>query len=283
MDLNNNENGEITAQQGSSKTGRVIKKVLKIVFFSVIAVIWGLILLTIFLRGDDDILETPILSDEARAIYSADKDNFIVYRVHPAVFMTGDGSLQLSSAVYAESAHEFEIGTRIAWTQLRYCEECETVYTPEQLEKQLKEDSENARDNEFYEPEACLTIHTVKRASLDNRRLYYTLTDSDGNVYPQAHRAHRVKNLNLLVFAIKYEYERVSFSGLYFDIENNIINRGGEETESEEEKPTGVSYYLNIYDRQGGNLLFSTCIYDLDTYISRTSFKYPDGDYIADN
>ncbi|MDD4126039.1 MAG: hypothetical protein PHW77_10000 [Eubacteriales bacterium] len=43
---------------------------------------------------------------------------------------------------------------------------------------------------------------------------------------------------------------------------------------------SGISYYLNIYDKQGGNLLFSACVYNNYIYINRTSFEYPDGEYI---
>ena len=77
---------------------------------------WGVIFTVIILRSNHDILDTPILSDNARQIYKADKDNFIIYRVYPSEFMTADGSLQLDMAVYAEKAGEFEIGVWIEWT-----------------------------------------------------------------------------------------------------------------------------------------------------------------------
>lgn len=284
-------------QSGKSGGASGVKKIFKIIFVSILVAVWAFILLTIYLRSDDDILETPILSDEARAVYNADKDNFIMYRIYTQEFMTGDGSLQLSTAVYAESAHEFEIGVRIAWTQLRYCEECDALYTPEQLEKQLREDSKNADKNESYEPSACMTKHNLVRASLEDRELYYTLTDSEGNVYPMVNRENRTKSINFFILNLKYEYERISFSGLYFDIENNIINRTLESSPDEssldilssdglsdegasDNVSSGISYYLNIYDKQGGNLLFSACVYNNYIYINRTSFEYPDGEYI---
>lgn len=276
----------------SSKPVRIIKRVFKIFFISLLVAMWGVIFTVIILRSNHDILDTPILSDNARQIYKADKDNFIIYRVYPSEFMTADGSLQLDMAVYAEKAGEFEIGVRIAWTQLRYCEECDAIYTPVQLERQIKDDKIKADLDENYSPTACQTIHHLKRASETGGSIRYTITDSEGNTYAQSNRVSRTKSLNFGIINIKYEYERVAFTGLYFDLENNIINRmlnsrpenstssSRDELSDDDDVDMGVSYYLNIYDEHSGHLLFSSCIYDNNTYIAETKYKEPDKDYL---
>lgn len=276
----------------ASRPVKIIKRVFKIVFISLMAAVWIVILAIIILRSNHEILETPILSDGAREIYSSDKAGFVMYRVYSQDFMTTDGSLQLANGVYAESAHEFEIGVRIAWTQLRYCKECDAIYTPAQLEDQQKIDKQNKKDNPDYQPAACTAIHHLERASVTGGSISYTLTDSLGNSYPPVNRVSRTKELDFLIMSLKYEYERVAFSGLYFDIENNIINRvdmskpessgteSGESSEDGDEANAGVVYYLNIYDEKSGHFLFSSYIYDNNTYIARKTYKYPDRDYL---
>lgn len=270
--------------------GGLVKKAFKILFVAVVAAIWALVLLSIMLRRDDAILETPILSENARKLYLSGKEDFPLYRVYPPEFMTADGALQLSTPVYAPKAGEFEIGVRIAWSQLRYCEECDALYTPAQLEKQLQEDKKRKKEDPNYKPKACLTEHTLSRASLGDFKLYYTLTDTEGNTYAPVFRQSREKKVNLLLLGIKYEYERISFAGLYFDLENNIINRdpalsqssagdNPEEGDDAEEEAALLAYYFRIYDKQGGHLLFSAKIYDDNTYVKKTAYSYPDEKY----
>ncbi|MFA6730182.1 MAG: hypothetical protein WCR95_04225 [Eubacteriales bacterium] len=276
------ENQDITDEKPKRS---VVGRVFKIGFTAIVVLVWAAIISTIFLRSDDKILKTPILSERAREIYSSAKDDFEFYNVYPQIFMTKDGSVQLAETVYAAGAGELEIGVRIAWTQLRYCVECDRLYTPEQLEKQLEEDKKKQKEDENYSPAACLKVHAVERASLKQRQLYYTLTDSDGNIYPQAGRKSRTKNLNLLLLNIKYEYERVCFSGLYFRLDKNIINTAGESTpENGESEPAdkgkGTEYYLNCYDKKGGSLLFSACVYSDGTFINPTTYQIPKSEYL---
>ena len=277
MDYDGNElPEEIPAERPpQKKVTIIIKKIFKYTFITIVAAVWILILLSIFLRRDDKILKTPILSAEARSIYAENKDDFTVYEVHTKEHMNYDGSFQLVKNVYAEKANELEIGLRIAWTQLRYCEECGHIYTTDQLDEQKSEDKPDKGIIVSCEAKG----HHIVRAPETDRGIVWALTDSDGNVYEEVNRESRVKNLNFGFFKIKYEYVRVSFGKVYFDIANNIINTAGKEEVTDTGK--GTLYYFRIYDKVTGDTLFSTCLYDNQTYIEEIEYEKPDKDYIS--
>ena len=276
MDYDGNElPEEIPAERPpQNKVTTVIKKILKYTFITIVTAVWVFILLSIFLRRDDAILETPILSDKARSIFSENKDDFPVYVVHTKENINYDGSFQLKSSVYAEKANELELGLRIAWTQLRYCEECGRLYTTEQLDNQKADDKPDKGILMSCEAKG----HHVVRAPESDRGIVWSLTDSDGNKYDAVNEESRTKNLNFGFFKIKYEYIRICYDKVYFDIANNIINTAGKEVT---DTGKGTLYYFRIYDKVTGDTLFSTCLYDNETYIEETEYKLPDKDYIS--
>ncbi len=92
---------------------KVLKKLPKILFILLMVLVWVFIFGTMILRKNDKIVETPILSDKAREIYTQNPDDFPVYIVHTKEFMNEDGDIQLIDSVYAEKANEFEVGLRI--------------------------------------------------------------------------------------------------------------------------------------------------------------------------
>lgn len=261
------------------------KKTLKYIFFAIMTVAWVSVLLVIFLRRDDPLVSTPVLSENARAVYESSPETFEFYRVYPAEFMSEEGAFQLKNCVYAASAGEYEIGLRIARTQLRYCKQCGRLYTPNQLELQKKYDEED-------DPRSCAALgHELVRASDTDKALTYRLFDSEGAVYELAGSAVRTKKLNFGFFKIEYEYLRLAYGGLYFDLESNIINRessvdipGADDASDEygasETGSGGKRWYFAIYDAETDDRLFATCIYDDNTYIDEQPFSMPDEDYI---
>ena len=106
--------------QPKSPFGRFMKKLLKIlkklpkyIFFVIVTLVWVVIFATIALRSNDGIVKTPILSDKARTGYSETPDRFDVYEIHTSEYMNNDGTIQLIKNVYADNAHELEVGLRI--------------------------------------------------------------------------------------------------------------------------------------------------------------------------
>ena len=276
LDFDGNElPEEIPAERPPQKKATVIiKKVFKYTFITIVTLVWVFILLSIFLRRDDAILKTPILSANARKIYTENKNDFPIYEVHTKEHMNYDGSFQLETNVYAEKAGELEIGLRIAWTQLRYCEECGRLYTTEQLDSQKAEDKKNGV------PTSCEAKgHHIVRAPESDRKVVWALTDSDGNVYEELNRESRMKNLNFGFFKIRYEYVRICFGKVYINVSENIINTAGNEEVTDTGK--GTLYYFRIYDEVTGDTLFSTCLYDNQTYIEEFKYELPDKDYIS--
>lgn len=276
MDYDGNElPEEIPAERPpQNKVTKIIKKVLKYTFIAIVTAVWVFILLSIFLRRDDAILETPILSESARTIFGEDKKGFTTYEVHTKEHMNYDGTFQLAENVYAEKANELEVGLRIAWTQLRYCEECGRLYTTEQLDSQKADDKPDKGILASCEAKG----HHVVRAPEADRGIVWTLTDSDGNVYEKVNEKGKTKNLNFGFFKIRYEYIRICFGKVYLDIENNIINTVDKEVT---DKGKGTLYYFRIYDEVTGDTLFSTCLYDNQTYIEEFEYELPDKDYIS--
>ncbi len=261
------------------------KKTLKYVFYAIMTMAWVSVLLVIFLRRDDPLVSTPVLSERARSIYESSPETFEFYRVYPAEFMSEEGAFQLKNCVYAASAGEYEIGLRTARTQLRYCRQCGRLYTPNQLEQQKKFDEED-------DPHSCTALgHELVRASDTDKTLSYRIFDSEGAEYELTGKATRTKKLNFGFFKIEYEYLRLAYGGLYFDLDSNIINRessvdipdaddasagyGVSETETGSKR-----WYFAIYDAETDDRLFATCIYDDSTYIEEQPYVLPDEDYL---
>ncbi len=261
-----------------------LKKVFKYLFITMMVMAWAAVLLVIFLRRDHAIVKTPVLSAQARSVYEQDPEHFEFYRVYPAVFRSEEGACQLKNCVYAATAGEYEIGLRIAWTQLRYCEQCGRLYTPDQLESQKKYDEED-------DPHSCIALgHELVRASETGRTLSYKVFDSKGREYETTNLVTRTKDINLGFFAIKYEFIRLAFGGLYFDLDANIINREssvdltGEMTSEDgasDEEDRGMRWYFVIYDAETDDRLFETCIYDNDTVLEDEAYELPDSDYLS--
>ena len=264
-----------------------VKKAFKYLFYALMTAAWAAVIFVIVIRGDDAIVKTPVLSARARELYESAQGEFEFYRVYPAVFMSEEGAFQLKNCVYAASAGEYEVGLRVAWTQLRYCEQCGRLYTPDQLEQQKKYDEED-------DPHSCTALkHTLVRAPETGRTIRYEVFDGSGKIYEPANAASRVKNINLGFFAIKYEYLRLAFGGLYLDLEQHIINRESSAaphgTETELSSGDGVSdageagtrVYLAIYDAETDDRLFVTCVYDNNTYIEELEYVLPDSDYMS--
>lgn len=275
---------EITKEAPTAKWRTVTKKILKIFVIVLVSVVWICIIGVIILRSDDDLVETPILSEKGRDVYLTDRNNFEFYTVHTADFMNDDGSVQLKNNVYAADAHELEVGVRVAWTQLRFCKECNRIYTQMQLIKQDDDDKEN--DTLL----SCNNLHhTIVRASETDRQLAYELTDTDGKAYECTSFVNSYKGINLGFFAIKYEFVRITFGDVYLKTEDNIINidpleekdkalsQAKGENEEDESRNSGTRFFLKLYDKQTGDLLFSSCIYDNNTFIQQKEYEFPDG------
>lgn len=284
-ELLSGENDDIAADR---KRGAkfYIKKTLKYIFYALIAVVWISVLLVIILRRDNPLVNTPVLSGSARAAFEADPEGFEFYRVYPKEFMSEEGAFQLKECVYAPVPGEYEIGLRIAWTQLRYCKECGRLYTPDQLEQQKKYDEEDDK-------RSCVALgHELVRASGTDRAVKFRVFDSKGNEYENVNCVTRTKDVNFGIIAIKYEYLRISYGGLYFELGDNIINRessvsraGSDETVTQggasETESSGTRYFLEIYDAETDDRLFVTCIYDNDTAIDDEEYEIPDKDYLS--
>ncbi len=280
--------GEDVENSAERKRGAkfYIKKTFKYLFYAVLTVVWVSVLLVIFLRRDHALIKTPILSGSAREIYSSSPESFELYRVYPKEFMSEEGAFQLKNCVYAPKAGEYEIGLRIAWTQLRYCKDCGRLYTPDQLEQQKKYDEDDDK-------RSCTALgHELVRAASADRALVFRVFDGKGTEYAVENSVSRTKNINLGFFAIKYEYLRISFGGLYFDLDSNIINRESSVTPAADESPAeqdgvsetesgGTRWFLGIYDAETDDRLFVTCIYDNDTVIDLTKYEIPDEDYFS--
>jgi len=287
------ENGILDNEEYEAKTPgkrgawHYVKKAFKYLFYALMTAAWAAVIFVIVIRGDDAIVKTPVLSARARALYEESPGDFEFYRVYPTVFMSEEGAFQLKNCVYSATAGEYEAGLRVAWTQLRYCEQCGRLYTPDQLEQQKKYDEED-------DPHSCAALgHTLLRAPETDRTIRYEVFDSGGKVYETANTESRVKNINLGFFAIKYEYLRLDFGGLYLDLAQNIINREssaasydtGEAVSAgdgvSEAGDAGTRVFLAIYDAVTDDRLFVTCIYDNNTYIEELGYELPDRDYIT--
>lgn len=249
--------------QPKSPFGRFMKKLLKIlkklpkyIFFVIVTLVWVVIFATIALRSNDGIVKTPILSDKARTGYSETPDRFDVYEIHTSEYMNNDGTIQLIKNVYADNAHELEVGLRIKG------------HVGETLYCTLEDDNGNKFD----------VVYRVKRERdvtlTDSIRYQYVFERiSFGNVYIDVS-----KNI------INRDYS-VDISGEFSKFESDIEDYSAYIDHSKDEFEQSLvknKLYFKVYASEKSETpLFSCVIYDDDTPLEQFAFRLPDDEYIS--
>lgn len=234
---------------------KILKKLPKYVFFVIVALVWVVIFATIAMRSNDGIVKTPILSDKARAAYSETPDSFDVYEIHTSEFMNNDGTIQLIKNIYADNAHELEVGLRIKG------------YVGETLYYTLEDENGNTFD----------VVYRVKRERdiilTDSIKYQYVFERiSFGNVY-----------IDVSENIINRDYS-VDMSDEFSKFESDIEDYSAYIDQSKEEfgqSPVKNKLYFKVYASEKGETpLFSCVIYDDDTPLEQFGFCLPDDEYI---
>ena len=107
---------EIDLEAHRMTPAKKAKLFFKAVFYFIIILIYGLLMLRFFVSCDVKLLNRIIFSDKARAIYNASPDDFRVYNVYTPVTFNFDRTLLLKTVAYTPDGEELEIGIRFKKT-----------------------------------------------------------------------------------------------------------------------------------------------------------------------
>ncbi|MDL2287667.1 hypothetical protein LJB90_03830, partial [Eubacteriales bacterium OttesenSCG-928-G02] len=116
------------------------------------------------------------------------------------------------------------------------------------------------------------------------KQLHFVITDNKGNSFTPVKRVSRNKNINISEnINFIYSYERISFSGIYLDLDKNIIYRDKDyQTTSEIEediknREISLLVYKNETDKDP---YFSIILYNDNMYIKDYYYEIPDSKYL---
>lgn len=198
-----------------SKTGKIIKKTLKILLYSISFLIYGIVFYMIFSSCDSGIIDDMYFSDEARETARNNPGSFAVYKLQPSEFMNYDGSIELKHIYYAETANELEIGIKI------------------NLKKITKGKKENALVYVLTDSEG--NCYTAVNKVTDSNRKYGFVRISFAEV-------------DLSINQNKYYKYTTSYDYISeYEDRNIYTNNTSNESSEEEEEDAGVKYTLSIY------------------------------------
>lgn len=248
--------------QPKSPFGRFIKKLLKIlkkapkyIFFALIALVWIVIFAVIALRSNDDIVETPLLSEKARSQYTASPESFEVYEVHTADFMNSDGTIQLITTVYAEDAHELEVGLRIKGRigETLYCR------IRDEDGNIMKEVFRRRRERNFKISDSIKFEYVFERISF-------------GDVYIDVS-----KNIINRDFSVDISGELSRFESDIEDHSAYIDESGGQ---ADGEKSENALYFEIFESEESTKPIFTCLIYSDDTPLELIDYEIADDKYL---
>lgn len=234
---------------------KVLKKLPKYLFFALIAIVWIAIFAVIALRSNDSIVKTPILSDAARSLYTSSPEDFDVYEVHTANFMNSDGTIQLIKSVYAEDAHELEVGLRIKGRI------GETLYC------RIRDENGNIKSEVFRR-----TRERNYRLSDSIKFEYVFERISFGDVYIDVS-----KNIINRDFSVDISEELSRFESDIGDYSSYIDESG---SENDGKKSENTLYFEIFESEESTNPIFSCIIYNNDTPLEQIDYEIADDKYL---
>ncbi len=232
------------------KALKVLKKVPKIIFISLIILVWVVIFAILAARSNNDIVETPILSDSARQLYDRNPSEFTSYFIHTKEFMNKDGTIQLIDSVYAEDAHELEVGIRIKGYngQTLYC------HIRDEDGKIMKQVFRRTRERNWYLTDSIKFQYVFERISFSD-----VYIDVSKNII------NRV-SADMYEDASLFESQLADYSA-YVNNDSNV-------------QATGKLYFEIFESPESQTPLFSCVVYDSETPLEEFEYELPDQDYL---
>lgn len=88
------------------------KKITKYIFYGIVALVYIVSFFILFSNCESDLYEEINFSEKAKKIYEEDPESFVVYEVHPQIFMNYLGSVQIDGVAYTPTANELELGIK---------------------------------------------------------------------------------------------------------------------------------------------------------------------------
>lgn len=95
---------------------KTAKLAFKSVFYFLILLIYGLLMLRFFVSCDIGMVDKAHFSDMARKSYQSAPSDFKVYNIHTAITFNEERTLNLKTVVYSPTANELEIGVKFKKT-----------------------------------------------------------------------------------------------------------------------------------------------------------------------
>ncbi len=91
---------------------RKAKKIRRIIFYSIIIIVYLILFALMFTNCEPDIYEEYVFSKEAQEIYNSNPNDFKVYEIFPATWMSFDGGIQVKGVAYTPNTNELELGIK---------------------------------------------------------------------------------------------------------------------------------------------------------------------------
>lgn len=260
-----------------SKASKIIKRTFKWLFFGIVVFVWILTLASIILRSDNKLVDTPVLSAQARAEYTLNKDEFSLWRVFTQKYMDYSGTVQLKKNVYCATANELEIGVRVS-----------AKLTDGNVNEKLFYVLKDSKGNQYPVVNRTGNTKDIQLGGIVQFQYIFERI-SFGDIY-----------LSLDDNIINRE-ESINISEIAQSLENDLsspFDVSGPEDNFDTLLSAGTSYTLEIYryvqykgngesgfetDENGNKverkLIFSTVVYDNNTNIKEIEFEMPSSKY----
>lgn len=110
MSINDNDFDEVRDER-ESKSFRVIRGCFKGLLYGASALVWILVLYTVFSTRESKLLDKMIFTDATQKLAS-ENEEYQVYQFNTIDFMNQDGSITISSIWYSPESGELELGVK---------------------------------------------------------------------------------------------------------------------------------------------------------------------------
>ncbi len=88
------------------------KKILKYSFYIIVAVVYAVAFSVLFTNCEPAMYKSFLFTADTVLAYENAPDDFVLYEIHPRIFMNYDGSVQFDGVAYTPTTNELELGIK---------------------------------------------------------------------------------------------------------------------------------------------------------------------------
>ncbi len=279
-DLANEERYQRKSTLGKIFSFRTLKKVLKLVMYLLVFLVYGLLCFRLCTGKPPKELSSLLWTKSVHMAYAEMGDDLIVYEQEPIESIAKDGYFSVSDVRYIPATNDFQLTIRYNNSSIEalenYLIDQETVKRREAIKAEYPELQTLNKNSQQYKDllaevetklEASLEENPISITDLGKTPFVFVLRDDYGNVYTQYEYIHDEKTV--------YQYLRISYK-------NVPLFGSGEQTAPEKQYPTpdvdNPGYlYKGANASIGGEIhyLYMDMYYAKDADIYSKTFAYP--------